>query len=286
QVLPGGVAQQAAADGGHADQRRVEVDEGGGGVGGFGAGGGVVPAGALDRLVDVGHRQAQALHRAAVEQGLPRLDRAEGVVHHPRRRGGGAGRGGGGRADATAARHRDGGAGDAVADDHQRDGGAADDVDRRRRAVARRGIDEVQAHIAVDEGLDAGFGDADQHDGFVVFDQAGGFDAAVVGQGHHDVDGLAGIAARVDHVGGQVDMAQGAVAGVGAGGERLAFGRAEAVGAGVEFAGREGGQEMRQPLGLRRAEEDSGTGQEEEGEDAKQPRGIWRYYEPVHAITL
>src|SRR5690606_41874371 len=82
------------------------------------------------------------------------------------------------------------------------------------------------------------------------------------------------------------DMAQGAVAGVGAGGERLAFVRAEAVGAGVEFAGREGGQEMRQPLGLRGAEEDSGTGQEGEGEDAKQPRGIRRYYEPWHAITL
>ena len=134
QAQPAGLAQQAAADGGRADLRDIEFDEGIGLVAAFRVRGGIVAAGGAEGLVHVGHAQAQLAHRAVVEQGLPSGPRpasrrpcAPGRAPSPPARAGLP-------ADAVGARHRDGRARDAVADHHQRDRGAADDVHRRRRA--------------------------------------------------------------------------------------------------------------------------------------------------------
>src|SRR5690606_35894924 len=108
-------------------------------------------------------------------------------------------------------------------------------------------LDVVLADVAVDEGLDLGFGDADEHDGFVVLDQLGADDLAVQRQADDDVDRFAGIAPGVDDVGGQVDVADHPVARVGAGDCGLAFGGADAVGTGEDVAGPEVLQECAQP---------------------------------------
>src|SRR5690606_18172038 len=97
------------------------------------------------------------------------------------------------------------------------------------------------------EGLDLGFGDADEHDGFVVLDQLGADDLAVQRQADDDVDRFAGIAPGVDDVGGQVDVADHPVARVGAGDCGLAFRGADAVGTGEDVAGPEVLQECAQP---------------------------------------
>ena len=254
QALPFHIAEQAAADRRHACQRHVQVDEDVV-VGRFlTAFGGVLPARFAEHAVDVLGRQAQVAHRAGVEQGLPRFDRVAGVIDLARgrggRRGGGRGAGGAGAIHAVGARHRDGRARDAVADHHEGDSGAADDVHRRRRAMARRAVDDVQADVARAEVIDLGLRNADQHDGLVMLHQPGADDAAVVRQRHQHIDGLAGIAASVDHVGGQVDAAQGALAGIGARGHRFALGRADAIGAGEEVGDGNRLQEVGQPLRL------------------------------------
>ena len=84
QAQPAGLAQQAAADGGRADLRDIEFDEGIGLVAAFRARGGIVAAGGAEGLVHVGHAQAQLAHRAVVEQGLPGADLARRLVDRAR----------------------------------------------------------------------------------------------------------------------------------------------------------------------------------------------------------
>ncbi|WZB76707.1 hypothetical protein WJ972_14930 [Achromobacter insuavis] len=111
--------------------------------------------------------------------------------------------------------------------------------------------------------------------GLVMLHQPGADDAAVVRQSHQYVDGLARIAAGVDHVGGQVDASQGALAGIGARGHRFALGRADAIGAGEEVGDGNRLQEVGQPLRLdgvraqRTAQQENGNEDPDERGDAR-----------------
>jgi hypothetical protein len=175
-LQPGGqaivavVAEQTAADGRHRDVRNMEIDEG-------------VVRGALFRtprsgriarflegLVDVGDGDRQSPDRSIADQGLPianfALCRVDGLRNRRRSRHLAAL-----PAEPAAPDQLGGGSNDAVADHQDCHRCAADDIDLRRRRSPPRHASQVGADQLVDRLENALFGNAHQHDGFLVLDQ-------------------------------------------------------------------------------------------------------------------
>src|SRR5690606_40891639 len=146
-------------------------------------GGGLCTAIINKGLVDVGHADMQALDGTALEQFVPA---GNGVVAgiYAALDGDGC-RGGGGRlAYAFLPGHQLRRAHDAVAHDHQGHGGTADDIYGWRCAGFGAVLDVVLADIALNKGFDARLRNTDQDNGFMVFQQLGGDDAAIHAHGN------------------------------------------------------------------------------------------------------
>ena len=262
QIIPVRFTEQAFADGRLAHQSGVKVHKSivaraffrvlgrGGFVTGF------------KRFVHLIHRHVQARNRALIEQRLPRLHIGFFHIHqavraglhrcsHRRRAAGRCGRRGRSRcADAVLVRQRAHRALDAVVNHHQRYRGAADDVGRRFIAGCGR-FNQIEADIIVDEFIDLGLRNADQHNRLVVLHQLGAHNGAVVGDAHQNINRLARIAARVHHIGGEIHIAQRLAAFERTRHHRLTLGRAISISARKNFRHRRFGQKFRQTLGPR-----------------------------------
>ena len=135
--------------------------------------------------VDLAHVQRQAAHGPVALQGHPVLGGPGGLVDLI------------GRAVANLGRepaqpqrpgHLQAGADDRVADHHHRHRGARDDVEIVGRATRGRLLDQAHVAISGHHLADLPLGDADQHDGFGMFDQVHAQHAGVVVQRDQGVD--------------------------------------------------------------------------------------------------
>ena len=186
------IPQQRPADGGNGYERGLHLDKGGvrrigqgtPGRAGIGVGG--------KGLVDLGHVQPQPAQRAvAFQRGPVGGGPGRGVdgVSRP-----GCGGFGGQPAQAQGARDLQPRPDDGIVDHHHRDRGARDDVHRMGGAARPRLGHQIEAPVAVDQGANLGFGNADQDDGFGMPDQPDARDPGIGVQGDQRVDRLARIA--------------------------------------------------------------------------------------------
>ena len=139
---------------------------------------------------------------------------------------------------------------DTVANYHHGYGGTSHDFGRCGACFGRI-FGRVQADIAVNKRIDFGHGDADQQDGFVVFQHFCTADGTFFVQCDNRVNRFAGIAARIDHVGGDIRHADFFVAFVNFRRHRFAFWRAETGGVREDVGGFDAVNQFGQTFGMR-----------------------------------
>ena len=199
-------AEQAAADGGHRDQGRIEVDEQ------------VVRIARLRTLgrlrvpqpfkggIDLADGQLQAGHRAILQQGSPAPNLGQRHIHL------GAGtlvlRFRTETAQPQGARHLDGRAQDAVVDHHDRDGGPGHHVKLVILHLTTCNRRYVQPSVYVQHPNDALFGNAHEHDRLVVLDQGCLADHRLFVHGDQHTDRLAGVSDGIGEVGVQEQISE------------------------------------------------------------------------------
>ena len=237
-----GLAQQAAADDGGADQRRIEIDEALFRIIALGPGGGFLLARSREVAGHVAHAEAEPAYGTVADQRHPVVHALlRGVDLAPWLRAGRLLRAEPGEAQRTS--HPDRRTADRIVDDQNCNRGAGDDVERTIVGVSFfKELAHVAPDIAGDEALHLSLRDPDQDDRLVVLVQHDAGDRALVIEPDEEVDGLARIAHRAHDIGVQEHVApkRGSFERPCAG--RRALDRTEAIGTGYQVAGLDGGE--------------------------------------------
>ncbi len=225
-------AEQALADRRDGHGRNIEVDKGRRRIVGFGMIGALLVARALEGGGDVADGEAQAPHRAFLDEAGPvRRGGMRGIEfpgHHLLRKGAGHFLGLG---------NLPRGANHAFGNDRHGHGRPADDI--HRGAAGRGGLARGQNRapdIAADEIRDARRRNADQHDRLVMRHQARAGNLAVRRQAFEDLDRLARIAGRVHPISIDERIAEQFIGGKDFDDFRLALDGPVMIGAGRQFS--------------------------------------------------